>query len=99
MKKNLEVAKKIIRAYWHEVASDAEYGRSGMSYNDIVATLVYLDEDMEQHIKAVANIMRKALKELQEEKNDSNNNKGQDQTNTNRQADERADECISGGDS
>lgn len=69
MSKNLEVAKKIIRAYWREVASDAEYGRSGMSYNDVLTTLLYLDDDMEQHIKAVANIMRKALKELEKEKN------------------------------
>ncbi len=99
MSKNLETAKKIIRAYWREVMSDAEYRRSGMSYNDIVATLVYLDDDMEQHIKAVANIMNKALKELQKEKNDSSNKKGQDQTNTNRQTDERADECVGGGDS
>ena len=99
MSENLEVAKKIIRAYWREVMSDAEYRRSGMSYNDIVATLIYLDDDMEQHIKAVANIMRKALKELQKEKNDSSNKKGQDQANTNRQADERTDECVGGGDS
>ena len=67
MSKNLETAKEIIRAYWHEVASDAEYGRSGMSYNDVVATLLYLDDNIEQHIKAVANIMRKALKELGKE--------------------------------
>lgn len=99
MSKNLEVAKKIVRAYWREVANDAEYGRSGMSYNDVVATLLYLDDDIEQHIKAVANIMRKALRELQKEKNDSSNKKGQDQTNTNRQADERTDECVGGGDS
>lgn len=99
MNENLEVAKKIIRAYWNEVMSDAEYGYSDMSYDDVTATLLYLDDDMEQHIKAVANIMNKALKELQKEKNDSNNNKGQDQTNTNRQADERADECVGGGDS
>lgn len=69
MNKNLETAKEIIRAYWCKVASDAEYGRSGMSYNDVVATLLYLDDDMEQHIKAVANIMRKALKELEKEEN------------------------------
>ena len=99
MNENLETAKEIIRAYWHKVASDAEYGRSGMSYDDVVATLLYLDEDMERHIKAVANIMRKALKELQEEKNVSSNKKGQDQTNTNRQANERTDECVGGGDS
>lgn len=99
MSKNLEVAKKIVRAYWREVASDAEYGRSGMSYNDVIATLLYIDDDMEQHIKAVANIMRKALKELQKEKNDNNNKQGQDQTNPNRQADERTDECVGGGDS
>ena len=99
MSENLEVAKEIIRAYWHKVASDAEYGYSGMSYDDVVATLLYLDEDMERHIKAVANIMRKALKELQKEKNDSSNKKGQDQTNTNRQAVGRADECVGGGDS
>lgn len=97
MSENLEVAKKIIRAYWREVANDAEYGYSDMSYNDVVATIVYLDDDMEQHIKAVANIMRKALKELQKEKNDNRNSKRQDQTNTNRQADERTNECISGG--
>ena len=99
MSENLEVAKEIIRAYWHKVASDAEYGYSGMSYNDVVATLLYLDDDMERHIKAVANIMRKALKELQKEKNDSSNKKGQDQTNTNRQAVGRADERVGGGDS
>lgn len=69
MNNDLETAKKIIRAYWHEVANDAEYGYSGMSYNDVVATLLYLDDDMEQHIKAVANIMRKALKELEKEEN------------------------------
>lgn len=69
MNENLEVAKKIIRAYWREVANDAEYGYSGMSYNDVVATLLYLDDDMGQHIKAVANIMRKALKELEKEEN------------------------------
>lgn len=69
MNKNLETAKEIIRAYWHKVASDAEYGRSGMSYNDVVATLLYLDDNIEQHIKAVASIMRKALKELEKEKN------------------------------
>lgn len=69
MSENLEVAKKIIRAYWNEIARDAEYGRSSMSYNDVVATLLYLDDDMEQHIKAVANIMRKALKELEKEEN------------------------------
>lgn len=99
MSENLEVAKEIIRAYWHKVASDAEYGYSGMSYNDVVATLLYLDDDMERHIKAVANIMRKALKELQKEKNDSSNKEGQDQTNANRQANERTDECVGGGDS
>lgn len=99
MSENLEVAKKIVRAYWREVANDAEYGRAGMSYNDVVATLVYLDDDMEQHIRVVANIMSKALKELQKEKNDNNNKRGQDQANTNRQADERADECVGGGDS
>lgn len=99
MSENLEVAKKIIRAYWREVANDAEYGLAGMSYNDVVATLLYLDDDMEQHIKAVANIMNKALKELQKEKNDSSNKKGKDQINTDRQADERADECVGGGDS
>ena len=44
-----------------------------MSYNDVVATLMYLDDDIEKHIKAVENIMRKALNELQKEKNDSNN--------------------------
>lgn len=99
MSENLETAKEIIRAYWHKVASDAEYGYSDMSYNDVVATLLYLDDDMERHIKAVANIMRKALKELQKEKNDSSNKKGQDQTNTNRQTDECTNECISGGDS
>lgn len=76
MGESLEVAKKIIRAYWREVANDAEYGYSGMSYNDVVATLVYLDDDMEQHIKAIASIMNKALKELQKEKNDSSNKKG-----------------------
>ena len=73
MSENLEVAKEIIRAYWHKVANDAEYGYSGMSYNDVVATLMYLDDDIEKHIKAVENIMRKALNELQKEKNDSNN--------------------------
>lgn len=83
MSKNLEVAKKIIRAYWGEVVKDAEYGYSGMSYEDAIATLMYIDEDIERHIKAVANIMRKALKELQKEKNDSSNKKGQDQTNAN----------------
>ena len=70
MNKNLDTAKKIIRAYWREVANDAEYGRSGMSYDDVIATLVYLDDDMEQHIKAVAKIMRKALKELEKEENE-----------------------------
>lgn len=75
MSKNLEVAKKIIRAYWREVATDAEYGYSGMNYNDVVATLLYLDDDIEQHIKAVANIMNKALKELQKEKNEQGNQK------------------------
>lgn len=70
MSENLETAKEIIRAYWHKVASDAECGRSGMSYNDVVATLLYLDDDMEQHIKAVAKIMRKALKELEKEENE-----------------------------
>lgn len=99
MSENLEVAKEIIRAYWHKVANDAEYGRSGMSYNDVVATLLYLDDDMEQHIKAVANIMNKALKELQREKNDSSNKKGQDRTNADRRTVERADECVGGGDS
>lgn len=71
MSENLKTAKEIIRAYWHKVASDAEYGHSGMSYNDVVATLLYLDDDMERHIKAVANIMRKALEELQNENNDN----------------------------
>lgn len=99
MNENLETAKKIIRAYWREVANDAEYGRSGMSYNDVIATLLYIDDDMEQHIKAVANIMRKALKELQKGKNDSRNEQGKDRTNTNRQADERADERVGGSDS
>lgn len=70
MSENLEVAKKIVRAYWREVANDAEYGRSGMSYNDVIITLVYLDDDMEEHIKAVASIMNKALKEMQKEKNE-----------------------------
>ena len=98
MSKNLEVAKKIVRAYRREVANDAEYGYSGMSYNDVVATLMYIDDDMEQHIKAVANIMRKALKELEKEKNDSRNEQRKDRANTNRQADERADECVGGGD-
>lgn len=75
MSKNLEVAKKIVRAYWREVANDAEYGRSGMSYNDVIATLLYLDDDMEKHIEAVANIMNKALKEMQKEKNEQRNQK------------------------
>lgn len=75
MSENLEVAKKIIRAYWDEVARDAEYGYSGMSYNDVVATLLYLDDDMEKHIKAVASIMSKALKEIQKEKNEQGNQK------------------------
>lgn len=99
MSKNLEVAKKIIRAYWREVASDVEYGFSDMDYTDVITTLFYLDDDIERHIKAVTNIMRKALEELQKEKNDSSNSKRQDQTNANRQADERADECVGGGDS
>lgn len=99
MSENLETAKKIIRAYWSEVVRDAEYRYSGMSYDDAIATLMYVDDDMERHIRAVANIMRKALKELQKEKNDSSNKKGQNQTNTNRQADERTDECVGGGDS
>lgn len=97
MSKNLEVAKKIIRAYWREVVNDAEYGHLGMSYNDAIVTLLYLDDDIEKHIKVVANIMRKALKELQKEKNDNRNNKWKDQINANRQADERTNECISGG--
>ena len=46
-----------------------------MNYRDIVATILYLDEDMEQHIKAVANIMRKALKEIRKEKNEQRNQK------------------------
>lgn len=75
MSENLEVAKKIVRAYWREVANDAEYGRSGMSYNDVIITLVYLDDDMEEHIKAVASIMNKALKEMQKEKNEQRNQK------------------------
>lgn len=75
MSKNLEVAKKIVRAYWREVANDAEYGRSGMSYNDVIVTLLYLDDDMEKHIEAVANIMNKALKEMQKEKNEQRNQK------------------------
>lgn len=75
MSENLEVAKKIVRAYWREVANDAEYGRSGMSYNDVIITLVYLDDDMEEHIKAVASIMNKALKEMQKEKNEQTNQK------------------------
>lgn len=75
MSENLEVAKKIIRAYWHKVASDAEYGYSGMSYDDVIATLFYLDDDIERHIKAVANIMSKALKEIQKEKNEQGNQK------------------------
>ena len=99
MSKNLEVAKKIIRAYWREVASDVEYGFSDMDYTDVITTLFYLDDDIERHIKAVTNIMRKALEELQKEKNDSSNSKRQDQTNANRQADERTDECVGGGDS
>ena len=99
MSETLELAKKIIRAYWSEVVKDAEYGYSSMSYNDAITTFFYLDDDIEKHIKAVENIMHKALKELQKEKNDSRNEQGQDQTNTNRQADERADECISGSDS
>lgn len=99
MSENLEVAKKIIKAYWREIASDAEYGHTGMSYTEIIATLAGINDNIEQHIKAVANIMNKALKELQKEKNDSSNKKRQDQANTNRQADERADECIGGGDS
>lgn len=99
MSENLEVAKKIIRAYWREVASDVEYGFSDMDYTDVITTLFYLDDDIERHIKEVANIMRKALEELQKEKNDSSNSKRQDQTNTNRQADERADERVGGGDS
>lgn len=99
MSESLEVAKKIIRAYWREVANNAEYGRAGMSYNDVVVTIMCLDDDIEQHIKAVANIMNKALEELQKEKDDNNDKKGQDQTNTDRQADERTVECVGGGDS
>lgn len=75
MSENLEVAKKIVRAYWREVASDAEYGLSGMSYNDVIATLLYLDDDMEKHIEVVASIMSKALKEMQKEKNEQRNQK------------------------
>ena len=71
MSKNLEVAKKIIRAYWREVVKDAEYGYSSMSYNDAITTFFYLDDDIEKHIKAVENIMRKALEELQKEKNET----------------------------
>ena len=32
---NLEVAKKIIKAYWHEVASEAAYGYSKMDYTEV----------------------------------------------------------------
>lgn len=99
MSETIEVAKKIIRAYWREVASDVEYGFSNMDYNEVIATLFYLDDDIEKHIKAVENIMHKALKELRKEKDDSNNKQGRNQTNTNRQADERTDECVGGGNS
>ena len=75
MSKNLEAAKKIIRAYWREVVKDAEYGFSSMSYNDAITTLFYLDDDIEKHIKAVENIMHKALKEMQKEKNEQRNQK------------------------
>ena len=99
MNKNLELAKKIIRAYWREVEEDARFGYSNMGYADTLIALSRIDDDIEIHIKTVAKIMREALKELRKEKNDSNNKKGQDQTNTNRQANERVDECVSGGDS
>ena len=70
MSKNLEVAKKIVRAYWREVEEDARFGYSNMGYADTLIALSRIDDDIEEHIKAVANIMRKALKELQEEKNE-----------------------------
>lgn len=67
MNKNLEVAKKIIGAYWHEVMNDAAYGFSGIEYKEAATTLLYLDEDLETHIKTVIKIMKAALKELKNE--------------------------------
>ena len=67
MNKNLEVAKKIIKAYWREVANDAAYGFSGIEYKEAATTLLYLDEDLETHIKTVIKIMKAALKELKNE--------------------------------
>lgn len=68
MSKNLEVAKKIIRAYWDDVLNDAAYGYSGMEYKEAAVTRLYLNEDLEDHIKAVIKIMKAALKELKNER-------------------------------
>lgn len=67
MNKNLEVAKKIIKAYWREVANDAQVGYSNMGYVDTLVTLSRIDEDLEDHIKSVIKIMKAALKELKNE--------------------------------
>lgn len=71
MSKNLEVAKKIIRAYWREAANDAQVGYSNMSYVDTLVALSRIDEDIEEHIKAVIKIMKTALKELKDDNNDA----------------------------
>ena len=63
---NLEVAKKIIKAYWHEVASEAAYGYSKMDYTEVAMTIYDIDEHLETHIKTVIKIMQKALEELHE---------------------------------
>lgn len=64
MNKNLEVAKRIIKAYWREVANDSQVGYSNMSYVDTLVTLSRVNEDLENHIEAVIKIMKAALKEL-----------------------------------
>lgn len=71
MSENLEVAKKIIKAYWREVANNAQVGYSNMSYTDTLITLSRIDEDLEDHIKAVIKIMKTALKELKDDNNDA----------------------------
>lgn len=67
MNKNLEVAKKIIKAYWREVANDSQVRCSNMGYVDTLVTLSRVNEDLENHIKAVIKIMKAALKELKNE--------------------------------
>lgn len=98
IKESLEVAREIVVSFWRERS------RQAIGNVETIAELYRVQsakpEELVHDYEAIVAILEKALKQIREsEKNDNRNDEGQDQINTNRQADECTDERIGGGDS